>query len=956
MGLFHGQPIYSPPVVERYALFQGGGVAPVRYAEDASGKWITIGGREEGEKKHVGGFPAKIGADGTIEASRVGGLQGKNVKDVKAHFDEQRGGKKPETVEDVDQRWKKIDALPAGERGKAIDAATEKSSQATAKMVEDVLQMRREGKEVPAGVFDDFPGLRKQVEEAEAKHRGAGKGEAKAPEKPAEKETRSKAASERAERLRQQDTEQRMERQWYQLMTGNAAATVADMTPEEAKEHLRRLDAAPGDNPRARTALESKAKGESAEKAKEEDAGSERIYDSKSDTSRLRMTTDQQDASGAASGFYTDAKGKLTAHPQYLDKAEATLSTLEGAIRDAEKQAADPATKPYKRKQLEANARQGHTDLANMRASIAAAKGSSGNNPSAAAGSTSSADRVAQMRQDYDTAKAAWQDAKKEAIRIEKTGDRGATGDAVTRVRELGFTMNALAHSINREPARLRMVQQMIAAGKRLPPEIAADFPELADKPVQHAATGRVIRYSRLFEGQPVRYAAVPDVRQEFSYDCGAAALRAVCESFGLRLGGQEVFVAMLGSTETDGTPPVKLVSAGQELGLTPTEFRGDQGGGILRSHIAAGCPVIVPMQEDGVLADRVGEWDGHYVVVTAADANGLVVQDPLEGPRRYDWPTFLNRWHDSDARGEEYRHYGIAFHRSGVVRHQLFGKPVRYVRDANDMEHDAKGLFTGHGGSGSTTTENKPASGANHRHTKPNQALPDQARPSATTAEREAIIDYTDDAYEGINRNLRTSKPLSGKYAEVHANLQSLLSRVEVFDKPVTTYRAMTVPRGPERDAFLEQMRQRAANGDTVKLGGYLSTTTNKKVADNFALPIRIEVEAVHGLDVKSMSAHPEEDELLLDDNTHFTVASVEKAGPDDEHDWVIKLKQLPPKDKLQRYSAHQRFTDTTPADFKPASAKNVNRFTDTEPAHFVVVPREGPHRYAASLFSGRA
>lgn len=190
----------------------------------------------------------------------------------------------------------------------------------------------------------------------------------------------------------------------------------------------------------------------------------------------------------------------------------------------------------------------------------------------------------------------------------------------------------------------------------------------------------------RLF-GRPRRYAAVPDVRQEFSYDCGAAALRAVCESFGLQLGGQEAFVSMLGSTETNGTPPAKIVSAGQELGLAPVEFHGDQTGAALRAHVAVGSPVIVPMQEDGNLADRVGEWDGHYVVVTAADDNGVAVQDPLEGPRKYDWPAFLARWHDSDAQGEEYRHYGIAFHKPESHRaddeptpFQRTGRVIRYA------------------------------------------------------------------------------------------------------------------------------------------------------------------------------------------------------------------------------------------------------------------------------------
>ncbi len=54
-------------------------------------KWITIGGIEDGDKKHAGGFPVEIDEEGTILKS--GGpseLVGKKVGDVKAHFDSKR--------------------------------------------------------------------------------------------------------------------------------------------------------------------------------------------------------------------------------------------------------------------------------------------------------------------------------------------------------------------------------------------------------------------------------------------------------------------------------------------------------------------------------------------------------------------------------------------------------------------------------------------------------------------------------------------------------------------------------------------------------------------------------------------------------------------------------------------------------------------------------------------------
>jgi hypothetical protein len=63
---------------------------PLEEYEDISlseGKWITIGGHEEGEEKHVGGFRVQIDGDGKILKGR---MQGKNVKDVKTAFDAQK--------------------------------------------------------------------------------------------------------------------------------------------------------------------------------------------------------------------------------------------------------------------------------------------------------------------------------------------------------------------------------------------------------------------------------------------------------------------------------------------------------------------------------------------------------------------------------------------------------------------------------------------------------------------------------------------------------------------------------------------------------------------------------------------------------------------------------------------------------------------------------------------------
>lgn len=61
------------------------------------GEWITIGGHEEGDKKHVGGFRVLI-KDGVIVKGGPKGLRGKKVSEVKAYFDGAGEKEQPEVA------------------------------------------------------------------------------------------------------------------------------------------------------------------------------------------------------------------------------------------------------------------------------------------------------------------------------------------------------------------------------------------------------------------------------------------------------------------------------------------------------------------------------------------------------------------------------------------------------------------------------------------------------------------------------------------------------------------------------------------------------------------------------------------------------------------------------------------------------------------------------------------
>lgn len=68
------------------------------------GDFITIGGHPQGNKKHVGGFPAMIGKDGIILAGGPKAIRGTHVQDVGQKFKEMRGQPSKPYHDDDDPR------------------------------------------------------------------------------------------------------------------------------------------------------------------------------------------------------------------------------------------------------------------------------------------------------------------------------------------------------------------------------------------------------------------------------------------------------------------------------------------------------------------------------------------------------------------------------------------------------------------------------------------------------------------------------------------------------------------------------------------------------------------------------------------------------------------------------------------------------------------------------------
>lgn len=262
-------------------------------------------------------------------------------------------------------------------------------------------------------------------------------------------------------------------------------------------------------------------------------------------------------------------------------------------------------------------------------------------------------------------------------------------------------------------------------------------------------------------------------------------------------------------------------------------------------------------------------------------------------------------------------------------------------------------------GGAGSTGAkppakdESRDAAGnlrSLESYTNPNPAAPDEARPPLSWAEARAAQAYSsDEGCHYVNDALRTGRQMEPQIERIHIALQGVFQRLQDFPKPITVFRSAGGYDAKDKE-MLAQFQAAAKAGGHIKLKGYSSTTTNEALADNWGKRWKMQIEATRGLDMRSQSGAPKEDEILLDHATEFEVQAVEKGGPEDEHDWLIKLRQLPKApigNVWQRLIQNQ---EPPPAD--PRQPNKVppaeTRFYDTGPdnVEFLPPPNKGEPR----------
>lgn len=139
----------------------------------------------------------------------------------------------------------------------------------------------------------------------------------------------------------------------------------------------------------------------------------------------------------------------------------------------------------------------------------------------------------------------------------------------------------------------------------------------------------------------------VPDVRQEFDYDCGAALTASVCRFFGVDLGTLQAYREEL-KTTTDGTNTVEILRVLKQQGLD-AEVLTHMDLASLRKWVDAGRIVMTPIQDYGGLQDETKLLAGHWVGVIGADDANVTLQDPWAGRVFVSPQVFLEHWRDDD-------------------------------------------------------------------------------------------------------------------------------------------------------------------------------------------------------------------------------------------------------------------------------------------------------------------
>ena len=140
---------------------------------------------------------------------------------------------------------------------------------------------------------------------------------------------------------------------------------------------------------------------------------------------------------------------------------------------------------------------------------------------------------------------------------------------------------------------------------------------------------------------KPVKLAlAVP--KQATDYFCGPACLHGILGHFKIAA-DQTKLAGELGTTE-DGTKTASMLKVAAEKGLTPAAREGWTNEELQKAAATNPVLLLIRVKEAGT-----SDVEDHFVVATAADADGITISDPDKVLRKLSYATLDECWHSVD-------------------------------------------------------------------------------------------------------------------------------------------------------------------------------------------------------------------------------------------------------------------------------------------------------------------
>lgn len=168
----------------------------------------------------------------------------------------------------------------------------------------------------------------------------------------------------------------------------------------------------------------------------------------------------------------------------------------------------------------------------------------------------------------------------------------------------------------------------------------------------------------------------LPKTKQKRSYDCGAAAFRAVCKYYGI-VKTQEEFIKLLGTNDESGTSTKAIIKLAKKLGFNVKAGNHFD----IKKYLDQDIPVICAVQAWGSKKQYESRESGHYVVALGYKNNKVIFEDPsiktnARGSLSFD--EFDKRWYDEGANDKKFNHYGIAIWKDVKTDDQVIKKTKR--------------------------------------------------------------------------------------------------------------------------------------------------------------------------------------------------------------------------------------------------------------------------------------